>query len=93
MPDARGCRIYEVNFEPNVIEVWLKNTKLPTFIWKHSGHISDLAEEVSPEFKFGDDASNIKEKITWKANQQNVASGSGITCSKKFQQLTTALAN
>ena len=55
-----GSGIYEVNSKSSVIEVWLKDTKLPTFIWEPSGHMSDLAEEVSPEFGFGDDASNIK---------------------------------
>ena len=55
-----GSGIYEVNSKSNVIEVWLKNTKLPKFTWEPSGLMSDLAEEVSPEFGFGDDASNIR---------------------------------
>ena len=55
-----GSAIYEVNSKSIVIEVWLKNIKVPKFIWKPSGHMSDLAEEVSPEFGFGDDASNIR---------------------------------
>ena len=55
-----GSGIYELNSESNVIEAWLKSTNFSKFIWGLSGHMSDLAEEVSPEFGFGDDASNIR---------------------------------